>query len=104
MRCSSSSSTVRVDTITAAGQALSLPVDASDIAIASGSRASVLRTVTIDDERLRMITSGVPGGAVQLARSLQEVDDTLAGVTGTLTLAGALGVLLAGLLGLVVRA
>ncbi len=89
-------------TITAAGQALSLPVDASDIAIASGSRASVLRTVTIDDERLRMITSGVPGGAVQLARSLQEVDDTLAGVTGTLTLAGALGVLLAGLLGLVV--
>lgn len=88
-------------TITAPDQA-ALPVAVIDTAVAAGTHAPVLRTVRVDDERLRMITTPVQGGAIQVARSLREVDDTLAGVTGTLTIAGGLGVLLAGLLGLVV--
>jgi two-component system, OmpR family, sensor histidine kinase MprB len=90
------------DTIPAPDQPLALPVSALDTQIAAGIHPPVLRTVSVDDERLRMITTAVPGGAVQLARSLRETDETLAGVTGKLTLAGAFGVLLAGLLGLVV--
>jgi len=89
-------------TVAARDQPVTLPVDDVDIAVASGVPHSALRTVTVDEERLRMITTSVPGGAVQLARSLREVDDTLAGVTGTLTIAGAVGVVLAGLLGLAV--
>lgn len=83
-------------------QPLVLPIADLDTAVARGTHPAVLRTVSVEDERLRMITAPVPGGAIQVARSLQEVDDTLAGVTGTLTIAGGLGVLLAGLLGLAV--
>lgn len=95
---------VAVDGRSIAGsdQPLVLPVGDIDVAVASGARAPVLRTVSVNDERLRMITTAVRGGAIQVARSLREMDETLAGVTGTLTAAGALGVLLAGVLGLLV--
>jgi two-component system sensor histidine kinase MprB len=86
-----------------ADQPVNLPVEDADVALALHHPAPrVIRTVDVPDGRLRMITVSVPGGAFQLARSLQEMDDTLAGVTGQLTLAGAIGVVLAGLLGLVV--
>jgi two-component system sensor histidine kinase MprB len=83
-------------------QHVSLPIGDIDAEVAAGAHPAVLRTVSVAEERFRMITAPVPGGAIQLARSLREVDETLAGVTGTLTIAGGLGVLLAGVLGLVV--
>ncbi len=84
-------------------QPVQLPVAEADLAIATHHPSPrVLRTVEVPEGRLRMITVSIPGGAVQVARSLEEVDATLAGVTGKLTIAGAVGVALAGLLGLVV--
>ncbi len=83
-------------------QPVELPVEPIDLALAGQPSASIIRTVGDGDDRVRMITASVPGAAIQFGRSLQEVDETLAGVTGTLTLAGLVGVALAGLLGLVV--
>ena len=83
-----------------------LPVDDVDLAVASGDRRQSLRDVEVDGEHLRMITvevadrNGGPGPgpgpsglggdqpqALQLARSLEEVDDSLQGLG--LALAGA---------------
>lgn len=93
----------------AANQPLSLPVSPQDSELAmraEGDQVSgktrLIRTVEADGERLRMITAPLPSGAIQIGRSLEEVDETLVGVTGTLTIAGAIGVALAALLGLVV--
>jgi two-component system sensor histidine kinase MprB len=56
-----------------------LPVDAHDIRSARGEDGRGLRDAEVDGEHVRMLT--VPlhgGGAVQLARSLEEVDAVLA--------------------------
>ena len=57
-----------------------LPVDDRDAAAATGSSSDprVQRDVTIDGERYRMLTAGLPsGGAVQAARNLAETDRLL---------------------------
>jgi two-component system sensor histidine kinase MprB len=86
------------------GQPVSLPVADGDAAYAGRiSGAPVLRTVEIAEDRIRMVSAPIGDGVViQIGRSLQEVDETLSGVTGRLTLAGAIGVAIAGVFGLVV--
>jgi two-component system, OmpR family, sensor histidine kinase MprB len=75
-------------------QTADLPVDDGDLAVARGEVAASLRTVEVDDVRLRVLTA--PLGeqfAVQVARPLDEVDAVIAALrvrTALLTLAGAL--------------
>jgi two-component system, OmpR family, sensor histidine kinase MprB len=53
-----------------------LPVNDADRAVAAGQQQVILRDVTIEGDRYRMVTRPVRGGALQLARSLQEVEQT----------------------------
>jgi len=75
-------------------QTADLPVDEGDLAVARGEAEASLRTVEVDDVRLRVLTA--PLGerfAVQVARPLDEVDAVIAALrvrTALLTLAGAL--------------
>lgn len=57
---------------------LVLPVSERDSAIAERDEQPALRTVTIDGDEYRMITEHLPGGgAVQVARSLDEANSLL---------------------------
>lgn len=110
-----------VQLVAATGESLSfpnieleLPVTELDIAIAARQSPSSFRTVTVDGIRLRMFTApavfegrrGLPGNvdnlAVQVARSLGEVESSLSRLGWTLLLGGGLGVLAAAGIGLVV--
>jgi two-component system, OmpR family, sensor histidine kinase MprB len=86
----------------ASGPQVPLPVTPAAAAVARGEATQVAETVTVDGERLRVLTLGLSGGgAVQLARSLAEVDDALGRLTGWLAVIGAIAALLAGGLALV---
>jgi two-component system, OmpR family, sensor histidine kinase MprB len=66
-----------------------LPVDAGDIRSAQGEDGTALRDAQVDGEHVRMLTASLPGGgAIQIARSLDEVDQVLADLR--LILAGVL--------------
>ena len=79
---------------------LTLPVDETESAIASAGEGTVLRTVSIDGQRYRMITAGFGDiGAIQFARDLDLTEDTLRGLFVRITFFGAIGAVLAGLLG-----
>ncbi len=69
-----------------------LPVTRVDLEVARGTRAQTIRDDRVGDEHLRVITIPVQRGvAVQFARSLRDVDDTLARLRlllGVLVLAG----------------
>ena len=80
---------------------LVLPVEKEDIAVVNGA-PSVLRDVVVDGRHLRLITSEHDFGAIQIARSLDEVDETLAGLTVVLALVSIGGTVVAAALGLVV--
>lgn len=80
---------------------VALPVSpaAARVAAARGGGGEVLETTPTDAERLRVLTRGLPGGgAVQLARSLAEVDAALDALTLRLALVGLAAALSAGLL------
>ena len=80
-----------------------IPVDATDRAVASGRVGKRFRDATIRGQHVRVITlPAAPGVAVQLTRSLAEVDRNLADLRLRLILAGLGGVALAAALGLVV--
>ncbi|MGZ4736574.1 MAG: sensor histidine kinase [Acidimicrobiia bacterium] len=80
-----------------------IPVDSQDRAVAAGSKAEYLRDATIRGEHVRVITvPATPGVAIQLTRSLTEVDRNLAELRLRLILAGLGGVALAAALGLLV--
>jgi two-component system, OmpR family, sensor histidine kinase MprB len=56
-----------------------LPVEARDIRRARGEEGTAVRDAQVDGEHVRMLTDSLPGGgAIQLARSLDEVDQVLA--------------------------
>jgi two-component system, OmpR family, sensor histidine kinase MprB len=56
-----------------------LPVEARDIRRARGEEGTSVRDAQVDGEHVRMLTASLPGGgAIQLARSLDEVDQVLA--------------------------
>jgi two-component system sensor histidine kinase MprB len=80
-----------------------LPVDDVDVAVAGGEGARTVRTVATAQGSVRMITEPVRDGvALQLARSLDEVDASLVGVRTALLWAGVLGAVIAAGLGLAV--
>jgi two-component system sensor histidine kinase MprB len=88
----------------ASGQRLVLPINNDDVAIAKGEESPLLRDVTADGLHLRMVTApaGEDGLAIQLARPLTEVDQTLARLALVLALVGLGGIALAAGLGLAV--
>ena len=79
---------------------LLLPVDATDLDLAEQDRPGVFRTITVDGSEYRMLTAHLDGGgAIQVARSLEESASLLDVLrTRTLATAGAVAVL-AGLAG-----
>ena len=80
-------------------QSIPLPVDDRVLAVARGERAPYLADVRGDDFHLRMIVVPIPAGAVQLARSLAEVDRSLGGLAVALALVSLAGVGVALVLG-----
>ena len=76
---------------------LALPVEQADAEVASGGDTTELRTVAVDGQEYRMITRSLPdGGAVQIARSLEESEDLLEVLQlRIVAIAGALAVLAA---------
>ncbi len=66
-----------------------LPVSDAAAAVAAGGMRATFETVTVDDGRVRVHTVAIAdGGAVQLARSLAEVDATLDRLTTRLLVLG----------------
>ena len=85
-----------------------LPVADLDLAVARGNRGPVLRDAEIDGEEYRLITvplqprASARSGAVQLAKPVAPVEESLADLRRTLLAVAALGVGIAALLGVVV--
>lgn len=79
-----------------------LPIGEPEQAVFDGTVAWTLRTVPVEDDNLRMLTATIPTGTVQVARSLEEVDSSLAGLAAVLRFAAVIGVVLAGVVGYVV--
>jgi two-component system sensor histidine kinase MprB len=77
-----------------------LPVTAQTRALAAGDGDTTLRDETVDGDHLRVLTAPLSdGGAVQVARPLDEVDSTLHGLALLLAAITAGGVALAAGLG-----
>ena len=77
-----------------------LPIGSQEQAVYDGQVASVLRTVPrVTGDNLRMLTAAIPTGVVQIARSLAEVDNSLAGLASVLKMAAVVGVLIAAAIG-----
>ena len=76
-----------------------LPVGPLDEAVINGEAAAAVQTVSREGDNLRMLTSTISAGTVQVARSLAEVDSTLQGLAAVLRLAAIVGVVLAGIVG-----
>lgn len=76
-----------------------LPVNEADLAVV-GRRASVFQTVTTADGEYRVRTIGVPGGAVQVGRSLAETDSVLRSIRARTILIASLVTALAVAVGL----
>lgn len=89
-------------TVRAADADTPLPVDAADLAVARGEAQSRFSDVDVDGVHLRVLTRAVRGGALQIARPLEEVDASLARLRVALLFAGGAGIALAAVLGLVV--
>ncbi|HWC26275.1 MAG TPA: HAMP domain-containing sensor histidine kinase [Solirubrobacteraceae bacterium] len=89
------------DVVASSESDLTVPVDARDRAVAEGDRRIALRDVrNRDGVHLRVLTVGLAdGGAIQLARSLTNVDATLARLRLVLALLCAGGTLLAAFFG-----
>ena len=84
-------------------RALSLPVNNGVIAVARGERGAFFSDTYVRGVHLRMLTFPFgPGGAVQVARSLTEVDHSLGRIKNLLILIAGGGIAIAAALGLVV--
>lgn len=83
-----------------AGSGSALPVSASDVELAERNGSSTLRTVVIDGVDHRMVTTHVSGGgAVQVARSLDETNTLIGVLQIRLAVIAAVMAVVAGLLG-----
>ena len=77
-----------------------LPVLAQTRALVRRGSGSALADATVDDQHLRVLSVGIaPGSAIELARSLTEVDSALNRVRVILVLMAAGGIALAAILG-----
>ncbi len=84
----------------AAQSDLLVPIDDGDRAVAAGERRSLLRDTHADGVHLRVLTvEAIPGQAIQMARSLRNVDSTLSRLRLLLALLCFAGTLLAALCG-----
>ncbi len=90
------------DRLIPVGQEVALPVADADTAVRDGAAISALRTVEVDGLRLRMATVPISAGALQVARSLEEADQTLRELAIAQWITGIAGILVAAALGLVV--
>lgn len=79
-----------------------LPIGPEEQAVVDGSTAGAVRTVDVGDDNLRVLTSAVSNGAIQVARSMSEVDASLNGLASVLRIAAIVGILLAALAGWIV--
>jgi two-component system, OmpR family, sensor histidine kinase MprB len=82
-----------------------IPVSSRALQVAKGERGTLLEDAEVDGVHLRILTAPRPGGddgAVQLARPLDEVDRTMAGLGLLLGLVAVAGVAISALLGLAV--
>jgi len=85
------------------GAACGIPVSKSALAIARGTKSTYITDTHVDGIHLRLLTFRyAPGYAVQVARSLSEVDRSLSRIRIYLLLTAAIGIGLAALLGLLV--
>jgi two-component system, OmpR family, sensor histidine kinase MprB len=84
------------------GADVPLPVNDRVLDVAGGDRDAFLDDVRVDGTRLRMITFQYPPYAIQVARPLTEVDNTLDRLRTYLVLIALAGIGLAGAVGLVV--
>jgi two-component system, OmpR family, sensor histidine kinase MprB len=90
-------------TIIAGGVDERLPVGPATLETATGRRDAFFETVTLDDAPVRILTVPLRDGvALQLARSLGEVEEVLGDLRRQLLLAGLLGIGLAAGLGTIV--
>ena len=81
----------------------SLPIDESVVAVAAGKSRGSYETVSIDDAAVRILTRPlIPGLALQVARPLDEVEDSLNRLAVFLGAGSVAGVALAAALGLLV--
>ena len=88
------------DTFRPADESGALPVDDRERAIAQSGAGESLRDVHVGSAHLRLLTVGAgAGGAVQVARPLNETDRVLRRVLGILIVLGIAGVVLAAVLG-----
>ena len=86
-----------------ANQPIQIPISADDIAVANGRHIAFLHEATSDGTHLRVLTSpGDAGEAVQIGRSLSEVDASLRDLRNILFGVSSGGVIIAALLGLLV--
>lgn len=78
---------------------IALPIGPQEQAVYDRRDSLALRSVEVEGDNLRMLTAALPGGTVQVARSLAEVDSTLEGLGSVLRLAAVVGAILAGAVG-----
>jgi two-component system sensor histidine kinase MprB len=76
-----------------------LPVGAAERAVATGAASSAFSTVSADGVSVRVYTATTQGGAVQLGRSLTEVQGTLSRLAMALAVVAVAGIGLAAVLG-----
>ena len=79
-----------------------LPVNNDVTAVARGARGPFFSDIYVRGVHLRMLTFPFPGGAVQVARSLTEVDHSLGRIKNLLILIAGGGIAIAAALGLAV--
>jgi two-component system, OmpR family, sensor histidine kinase MprB len=85
------------------GESTGPPVDAAARQVAATGSGMRYSDATVDGTHVRVLTEGIgTGGAVQVARSLQEIDSVLDDQVLLLVLVGAGGIILAAVLSVVV--
>ncbi len=91
------------DVVSRPGVSESLPVSDTTLAIARGATGASFADATVEGVHVRILTVPVANGlALQIARPLQEVDDTLAQLRVIGAVSALVGVALAAVLGLAV--
>jgi two-component system, OmpR family, sensor histidine kinase MprB len=86
-----------------ANQQTTMPVTDTDVAVANASHGAYFHDANAGGVHLRVLTSpGHQGEAVQIGRSLAEVDASLSGLRRILFAVSGAGVIVAGVLGLIV--
>ena len=84
------------------GRSTQLPVDEQVKDVAASGHGQYYADVTVSGHRLRMLVTGVPGGALQVALPVEDVDNALAHQLLLLALISAGGIAFAALLGILV--